>query len=45
VTGSPAGEFREHYKGLAYIKRIPDLLKRISDLEKRIDNGELKMEN
>ena len=38
VTGSPAGDFREHYKGLAYIKRIPDLLKRIEELEKRIEN-------
>ena len=34
VTGSPAGDFREHYKGLAYIKRIPELLKRIEELEK-----------
>ena len=36
VTGSPAGDFREHYKGLAYIKRIPELLKRIDDLEKKL---------
>jgi UDP-3-O-[3-hydroxymyristoyl] glucosamine N-acyltransferase len=36
VTGSPAGDFREHYKGLAYVKRIPDLLKRIEDLEKSL---------
>jgi UDP-3-O-[3-hydroxymyristoyl] glucosamine N-acyltransferase len=36
VTGSPAGDFREHYKGLAYIKRIPDLLKRIEELEKKL---------
>lgn len=42
VTGSPAGDFREHYKGLAYVKRIPDLLRRIEELEKRLnstDNG------
>ena len=38
VTGSPAGDFREHYKGLAYVKRIPDLLKRIEELEKRISD-------
>lgn len=36
VTGSPAGDFREHYKGLAYIKRIPDLLKRIEELERKL---------
>ena len=38
VTGSPAGDFREHYKGLAYIRRIPDLLKRIEELEKKMGN-------
>ena len=37
VTGSPAGDFREHYKGLAYIKRIPDLLKRIEELERKLN--------
>jgi len=36
VTGSPAGDFREHYKGLAYTKRIPELLQRIAELEKRL---------
>ncbi len=36
VTGSPAGDFREHYKGVAYTKRIPELLKRIEELEKRL---------
>ena len=36
VTGSPAGDFREHYKGLAYLKRIPDLLKRIEELERKL---------
>jgi UDP-3-O-[3-hydroxymyristoyl] glucosamine N-acyltransferase len=36
VTGSPAGDFREHYKGLAYIRRIPALLKRIEELEKQL---------
>ena len=36
VTGSPAGDFREYYKGLAYIKRIPELLNRIAELEKQI---------
>jgi UDP-3-O-[3-hydroxymyristoyl] glucosamine N-acyltransferase len=36
VTGSPAGDFREHYKGLAYVKRIPELLKRIAELEKKL---------
>jgi UDP-3-O-[3-hydroxymyristoyl] glucosamine N-acyltransferase len=35
VTGSPATDFREHYKGLAYLKRIPELLKRIEELEKK----------
>lgn len=40
VTGSPAGDFREHYKGLAYVKRIPELLQRIAELERKlIDNG------
>lgn len=34
VTGSPAADFREHYKGLAYLKRIPELLRRIEALEK-----------
>ena len=38
VTGSPAGDFREHYKGLAYTKRIPELLKRIEELEKKLNN-------
>ena len=36
VTGSPATEFREHYKGLAYLKRIPELLARIEELEKQL---------
>jgi UDP-3-O-[3-hydroxymyristoyl] glucosamine N-acyltransferase len=40
VTGSPAGDFREHYKGLAYIKRIPELLARIAELEKQSKNRE-----
>jgi len=39
VTGSPAGDFREHYKGLAYVKRIPELLKRIEELEKKINTN------
>jgi UDP-3-O-[3-hydroxymyristoyl] glucosamine N-acyltransferase len=41
VTGSPAGDFREHYKALAYTRRIPELLKRIEELEKKlkVDNG------
>lgn len=38
VTGSPAADFRHHYKGLAYLKRIPDLLKRIEQLEKQLSN-------
>ncbi|MBS1623317.1 MAG: UDP-3-O-(3-hydroxymyristoyl)glucosamine N-acyltransferase [Bacteroidetes bacterium] len=36
LTGSPAGDFREHYKGLAHIKLIPELMKRIADLEKKL---------
>jgi UDP-3-O-[3-hydroxymyristoyl] glucosamine N-acyltransferase len=39
VTGSPAGDFREHYKGLAYVKRIPELLQRISELEQRLEKA------
>lgn len=35
VTGSPAGDFREHYKSLAYLKRIPELLKRLDELDKK----------
>lgn len=38
ITGSPAGDFREHYKGLAYTRRIPELLKRIEELEKKISD-------
>jgi UDP-3-O-[3-hydroxymyristoyl] glucosamine N-acyltransferase len=35
VTGSPAAEyFRDHYKGLAYIKLIPELMRRTAELEK-----------
>ncbi|MCW3128190.1 MAG: UDP-3-O-(3-hydroxymyristoyl) glucosamine N-acyltransferase [Bacteroidetes bacterium] len=37
VTGSPAAEFRDHYKGLAYIKLIPELMKRIDELEKQLN--------
>lgn len=36
VTGSPAAEFRDHYKGLAYVKLIPELMKRIDELEKQL---------
>jgi UDP-3-O-[3-hydroxymyristoyl] glucosamine N-acyltransferase len=36
VTGSPATEFRDHYKGRAYLKRIPELMKRIEELEKQL---------
>ena len=36
LTGSPAMDFREHYKGLAYLKRIPELLQRIEELEKQL---------
>jgi UDP-3-O-[3-hydroxymyristoyl] glucosamine N-acyltransferase len=38
VTGSPAMEFRDHYKGLAYLKQIPELMKRIAELEKQLKN-------
>ena len=38
VTGSPAAEFRDHYKGLAYIKLIPVLMKRIDELERQLKN-------
>ena len=37
VTGSPAGDFRDHYKGLAYIKQIPELMRRIAELEKQLN--------
>ena len=37
VTGSPAGDFRDHYKGLAYIKQIPELMRRITELEKQLN--------
>lgn len=40
VSGSPATEFREHYKQLAQIKRIPELLERIKVLEKAISHKE-----
>ena len=36
LTGSPAMDFREHYKGLAYLKRIPELLQRIQLLERQL---------
>jgi UDP-3-O-[3-hydroxymyristoyl] glucosamine N-acyltransferase len=36
VSGSPATEFREHYKQLAQIKRIPELLERIKILENEL---------
>jgi len=36
VTGSPAVEFREHYKQLAYLKRIPELLQKIAALEAQL---------
>ena len=36
LTGSPAMDFREHYKGLAYLKRIPELLQRIQLLEQQL---------
>ncbi len=36
VSGSPATDFREHYKQLAQIKRIPELLERIKVLEEEL---------
>ena len=39
VTGSPAMDFREHYKGLAYLKRVPELLSRIEELEKKLSHS------
>jgi UDP-3-O-[3-hydroxymyristoyl] glucosamine N-acyltransferase len=36
VSGSPATDFREHYKQLAHIKRIPELLERIKTLEEEL---------
>jgi UDP-3-O-[3-hydroxymyristoyl] glucosamine N-acyltransferase len=40
VTGSPATDFREHYKGIAHTRLIPDLIKRIQDLERRLDEDQ-----
>ncbi len=36
-SGTPAREFRQHYKGLAYLGRIPDLIDRVKEIEKRIE--------
>ena len=36
VSGSPATDFREHYKQLAQVKRIPELLERIKVLEEQL---------
>jgi UDP-3-O-[3-hydroxymyristoyl] glucosamine N-acyltransferase len=36
VSGSPATDFREHYKQLAWLKKIPELLKKIDLLENKL---------
>ncbi|MCW5908477.1 MAG: UDP-3-O-(3-hydroxymyristoyl)glucosamine N-acyltransferase [Chitinophagales bacterium] len=36
LSGVPAIDAREHYRQLAAIKRLPDLLKKIEELEKQI---------
>jgi len=38
ISGSPATDFREHYKQLAWLKKIPDLIKKIDLLENRLKN-------
>jgi UDP-3-O-[3-hydroxymyristoyl] glucosamine N-acyltransferase len=35
ISGSPATDFREHYKQLAWLKKIPDLIKKIDLLENK----------
>lgn len=36
VSGTPAENFRQHYKNQAYTKMLPELLERINELEKII---------
>ncbi len=36
ISGSPATDFREHYKQLAWLKKIPDLIKKIDLLENKL---------
>jgi UDP-3-O-[3-hydroxymyristoyl] glucosamine N-acyltransferase len=38
ISGVPAIDAREHYRQLAAIKQLPDLIKRIKELEKKLAN-------
>lgn len=37
ISGAPAIDARDHYRQLAAIKRLPDLLKKIEEMEKQIN--------
>lgn len=40
LSGVPAIDAREHYRQLAAIKRLPELVKKVEELEKRIESNE-----
>lgn len=42
ISGAPAIDAREHYRMLAAMRRLPDLLKQVNDLEKKIRDLEGK---
>jgi UDP-3-O-[3-hydroxymyristoyl] glucosamine N-acyltransferase len=39
-SGTPAMDAREHYRQLAALKQLPDLIKKVAQLEKKLENRE-----